>query len=184
VVIDLETGEEVTALYARITPPDFATDIADLGRYYNNAVVAVERTGDGGTVILTLQGDCGYGNVYKHKEWHKRQRKVVEVEGFPTTPKTRPVALNFVQDFVQNYPEMIWDKSFIDEALVFVRNEKGIPAATQGAHDDRVAARWVAHGARQALLGYWTSWSYRAQQYHAPDHALEGEGVPVGVGPL
>lgn len=172
VVIDLETGEEMAGYCAHVTPQDLAHDLADLGRYYNNAVAAIERTGDGGTTILTMQGDAGYGNIYKHKEWWKRQRKVIEIEGFPTTPKTRPVALNYLNDFILNNPELIYDEQFINEALVFVRDEKGKPAATPGAHDDRVSARWIAYAVRQALLGYWEPWSYKAQQYISADRMV------------
>jgi len=158
VFLDLETGEEVGAYRARVTPEECAYDVADMGRYFNDAVIAVERTGDGGTCILVLQGECRYTAVYRHKEWQKRDRKVIEYEGFPTTPKTRPVALNFVNRAVKDHPELIWDQEFISEALSFVRNEKGKPEAATGAHDDTVSARWVAHAARQAVLGYWQPW--------------------------
>jgi hypothetical protein len=155
VCLDLETGEEMGALHARVTPEDFALDLADFGRYFNNALIAVERTGDGGTCILTLKGECQYGAIYCHKEWWKRQRTIVEIEGFPTTTKTRPVALNKLNTFILEHPELIWDEKFIDEALVFVRNEKGKPEATAGAHDDRVSARWVAHYCRLVVMGYY-----------------------------
>lgn len=169
VVLDLETGEEYGAYRARVTPQDFAYDLDDIGRYFNDAVIAVERTGDGGTTILTLTGECRYGAIYKHKDWHRRERKIIEYEGFPTTTKTRPVALNFVNSFILEHPELIWDEKFIDEALVFVRDERGIPAAAPGAHDDRVSARWVAHGARRALLGWWDPTASKSERYLSAD---------------
>ncbi len=166
VVIDLETGEEKAAYRARVTPQDFALDLDDLGRWYNNAIIAVERTGDGGTTILTLQGECKYGAIYKHREWHKRERKkAIEFEGFPTTGKTRPIALNCLSTFVLEHPELIWDAQFIDEALVFVRDEKGIPAATTGAHDDTVSCRWIAYQVRRVLLGWWDPLNAKSERY-------------------
>src|SRR5262245_9763785 len=153
--IDLETGEEVAMLHAHSTPEEFAYDLADIGTYFNNAEIAVERTGDGGTTILTLKGECRYGAVYRHKDWWKRERKIVEVEGFPTTVKTRPIALNKLNRFVSDFPDLMWDVGFFNEALTFVRNEKGIPAAAPGAHDDRVSCRWIAYYVRQVLLGYY-----------------------------
>lgn len=170
VVIDLESGEEFAAYRARVTPFDFALDLADLGRLFNNAVIVVERTGDGGTTILTLAGECRYSNIYKHREWHKRERKkVIEFEGFPTTGKTRPVALNCVSEFMRDHPELIWDEGFINEALVFVRNEKGIPAAASGAHDDRVSARWLAYFVRKVMLGWLDPLNFSSERYLAPD---------------
>lgn len=168
VVLDLETGEEYASYHARVTPQDFAFDLDDLGRYYNNATIAVERTGDGGTVILTLQGECGYGNIYRHREWTKRNKangRIIEFEGFPTTPKTRPIALNFLQQFMVDHPDLIWDADFLQEALMFVRDERGIPAAAPGAHDDRVSARWVAHAARRALMGWWIPTESKRERY-------------------
>lgn len=157
VVCDLLTGEEMAMFRARVTPQDFAFDLADLGRYYNDAIIGVERTGDGGTTILTLAGDCKYHAIYKHRQWERRQqdRKIIELEGFPTTPKTRPVALNMLQQFIMETPELIWDPQFLTEALLFVRDEKGKPAAAPNAHDDTVSARWIAHYIRRVLLGYY-----------------------------
>lgn len=170
VVLDLETGEEHAAYRARVTPYDFALDLDDLGRYFNTASIAVERTGDGGTTILALQGECQYGNVFKFKEWAKRNRqKLIELEGFPTTGKTRPIALNFVSQFILDYPQLIWDEEFINEALVFVRDERGIPAAAAGAHDDRVSARWLAHAARRYLMGWWLPTEAKSERYKSPD---------------
>jgi hypothetical protein len=172
VVLDLETAEEMAGYCAKVIPQDLAFDIADLGRYYNDALIAVERTGDGGAVILTLIGDCKYNSIYRHKEWHRRDRKIIAFEGFPTTTKTRPVALNMLQEVVTHNPETVWDPAFVDEALVFVRDPKGIPAAAPGAHDDRVLCRAIAHAARKATLGYWDPVSARRESYHNPEQMV------------
>jgi hypothetical protein len=154
--LDLETGEQVAGLCSNIRPEDFAFDLADMGRYYNDAPILVERNADGGTTILTLAGDCRYSGVMTSKEWSKRDRDtVVEVEGFHTNIRTRPIALNLLNRFIKETPNLIWDKSFIDEALVFVRGKTGKPAATPGAHDDRVMAMAIAHAGRAMLLNYW-----------------------------
>ena len=154
-VLDMESNEQVGSYCACVRPEDFAYDLADIGHYYNDAPIMVERNGQGGTTILTLAGECRYPGVMKSKEWLKRERKLVEFDGFQTNVRTRPVALNFVNRWTKDTPELINDISFIDEALVFVRNEKGIPKATPGAHDDRVMAMAMAQAARAMLLAYW-----------------------------
>jgi hypothetical protein len=181
VVLDLETGEEMAAYCAHVRPEELAYDLDELGRYYNTAVIAVERTGDGGTCILTLQGECKYPAVYKHKEWWKRERKIIEVEGFPTTPKTRPIALNFLNKHLCEHPEHVWDVQFLNEALVFVRDPKGKPCASPGAHDDRVSARWIAHAVRMALLNYWVPYQGKSEGYVPADRIL---GTPFNSGSL
>ena len=170
VVIDLETGEEYAAYRARVTPQDFAMDLDELGRFYNNAMIAPERNMDGGTVILVLKGECGYGNVYMHRDWHRRNRKqAIEFEGFPTTTKTRPVALNCLNAHVLDHPELIYDEQFINEALTFVRDEKGIPKGAEGAHDDTVACRWIAHYVRRVQLGYLDPLNLKSERYIPAD---------------
>jgi hypothetical protein len=155
VVLDLDTGEEVAAYCSKVRPEEFAYDLADLGRYYNDAPIMVERNQDGGTVILVLSGECRYSGVMKSKEWLKRERKIVEFDGFQTNVRTRPIALNFLNRSVKDTPNLLWDIDFISEALVFVRNKTGKPEATSGAHDDRVMCRAIAHAARAMLLNYY-----------------------------
>jgi hypothetical protein len=171
VVGDLETGEEVASYRARVTPQDFAYDLDELGRYYNNAMIAVERTGDGGTTMLVLRGECQYDNIYLHTEWFRRDRKkqLMKFEGFPTTGKTRPIALNFVSQFLSEHPDLIWDEQFLNECLTFVRDERGIPEASPGCHDDTVSARWIFHFVRRVQLGWLIPWEMKSERYLAPD---------------
>lgn len=181
VFLDLETGEEMSSYRAHVTPEEFAYDMAEMGVYYNNALLCVERTGDGGTCILVLANECKYGAIYKHKEWHKRDRKIVEFEGFPTTTKTRPVALNMVNRFIKEFPHLIHDPMFIQEALTFVRDEKGKPTAMVGCHDDTVSARWLGHACRQATLGYWQPWKPSTKEGYINADRLSSDGALVGA---
>ena len=169
VVLDLETGEECAAYRSRVRPEEFAYDLADLGNAYNTCPILVERNMDGGTTILVLAGDCRYPAVMKTKMWEKRekQKQVIELEGFKTTIQSRPVALNFLNRFVKEHPEWIWDSVFLDEAMVFVRNARNKPEATPGAHDDTVLCRAFAHTARAILLGYYNPES--GEKYLAAD---------------
>jgi hypothetical protein len=180
VCLDLETGEEVGSLHVRSRPEEFAYDLAELGEYFNFAPVYVERTGDGGTTILTLDGECRYPAVGKYREWIRREKKEIELEGFPTTPKTRPIALNFLNRMVSAHPEYIWDEQFLNEALVFVRDERGIPAAAPGSHDDRVSCRWVAHMMRMVVLGFFDPINSKSEGYKASNRITEEELAMVG----
>jgi len=176
VVLDVETGEEMAAYRAQTLPEDFAWDLADLGHEYNDALIAVERNYEGGTVILTLEVACSYANIYKHIDWTRRDWKKYakigdvssqqwrrrELPGFPTTNKTRPLALNRLRWHVAKCPDLIYDKVFIQEALTFVyiKSENPFtaakPAADKGCHDDTVSCRSIGHYCRHVLLGYLT----------------------------
>lgn len=156
VVIDLETGEEMAAYRAHVLPQEFAQDLADLGRMYNNAQIAVERLNEGGTVIMSLEVENQYMNLYKHRDWWRKDlQNIKEVKGFPTNQRNRPIALNRIRWFVAESPHLIYDKIFIGEALSFIREEKkGKPEAQKGAHDDTVLCRAIAYYCRNVRNGY------------------------------
>jgi hypothetical protein len=171
-VIDKDSGETVAAYRDQIIPEEYGWDLAALGRRFNNALIAVERNGDGGAVILTLEVACMYGNLYKHRDWWKKdqrraqrkgvssagqdQMKLREFLGWPTTMKTRPLALNRLRYLITEHPERLHDKGLIEECLTFVRNQdkRGRPEAERGCHDDRVLACSIALAVRQILRGY------------------------------
>lgn len=157
-VIDEETGEQVAAYRKRLLPEDFAWDLAELGHRYNDALIAVERNMEGGTVILTLEVMCQYTNLYKHKEWWKKDaewKNTRYIVGFPTTPKTRPIAINRLRYFMMESPELIYDRRFFEEALTFVRDKNGKPAAAEGTHDDVILAGSIVYYVRAVRLGYY-----------------------------
>jgi hypothetical protein len=176
VVIDLETAEEVAAYHARVAPEQMAFDLDELGRLYNDALIAIERTGDGGTTIFTLEVMCQYTNLYKHKDWWRKDRKnkqIVEILGFPTSTKTRPVMLNRLAWVVLNQPELIMDQMAVQEMLTFVINEKGKPEAEEGCHDDRVMCRAIALMCRMIVLGYLDPLAVPRERYGATPTELQ-----------
>jgi hypothetical protein len=170
-VIDEESGEQVAEYRSQLLPEEFGWDLADLGERYNNALVAVERNNDGGTVILTMQRACSYMNIYKHRDWWKEgwgrghitekaqdggQGRQREIDGFPTTPKTRPLALNRAKYYLSEFPNKIHSLKLIEEMSTFVRNQdkQGRPEGDVGCHDDCVMAFAIAQIVRSRRLGY------------------------------
>jgi len=170
VVIDRDTGEEMASYRGRVPPEEFAYELADIGRDYNDALIAVERN-VGGSVIITLERECLYPNVYYHRDWNKERKKVIPVAGLPMNRLTRPVALNLLRRFVDDAPEMIRDLRFVGEALTFTRDEKGKPVAQPGAHDDTVFARALAYYAREVDLGHRDPVFAGAEEYGEEDES-------------
>jgi hypothetical protein len=162
VVLDVETGEEMAAYCSRVPPEDFADDLLELGRQYNNAVIGVERGtgGDGGVTLFRIEEEQYY-NIYKHVDKFKakaqdsKKKTPILVPGWPNNNKTRPIACNRVRAFIEDHPDRIFDMKFIEEAMRFVRNLKGKPVGggeEDNAHDDRVMARACAFYVRLDLL--------------------------------
>lgn len=193
-VLDKETGEQVAEYKAHVVPEEFGMQLAELGRRYNNALIAVEKNEDGGQVILTLTNACMYMNIYKHRDWWKRDWKrgyrggkgssthqdnrMREIEGFPTNLKTRPLALNRLKFYIEECPENIHSLALIEECLTFVRNQdhKGRPEASPGCHDDLVLAGAIAHYVRQVVLGYLVPEALpRKEKYGAVPQEFEAE---------
>jgi hypothetical protein len=165
-LIDRETGEECLAYRARLAPEDAAADAVEICQHYNDALLAIERNNHGGTVILAAR-ELGYGNIYRHKEWWKRdknvdKRKWAEFEGWPTTNKTRKILLNKAAWFVRHHPELIWDITFVQECFTFIYDETGRPAAMEGHFDDMVFATSIAHVIRLVVLGYLDPLTWRS----------------------
>ena len=168
VVVDIDSGEWM-AVYRSVLPPeDFAVDLVDLAQLYNNAEIAVERNGPGGTVLTCLRDQLLYGNIYMHKEWLKERSKGqvmakgIFVPGYPTSVRTRPMALNRLAAAVRERPEFIPSEDFTDQALTFIwrttskNNQFGkrIPQGAQGCKDDIVMAAACAEYCRNVRLGY------------------------------
>lgn len=169
-VLDLETGEQCAEYRSQLLPEEFGWDLADLGERYNNALIAVERNNEGGTVILTLERACSYMNLYKHIEWFRRelprrgkqqnkttaQGRLREILGFPTNNFTRPLALNRLRYYFSEFPNKVHSVKLIKEMSTFVRDQEkqGRPAADAGCHDDCVMAGAIAHYVRAVKLGY------------------------------
>jgi hypothetical protein len=169
-VIDLDTGEQCAEYRSQLLPEEFGWDLADLGERYNNALIAVERNNEGGTVILTLERACSYMNLYKHLDWTRRelskrgkggtqgnsQGRLRELLGFPTTPKTRPLALNRFRFYLSEHPDKVNSLKLLEECSTFVRNQdkQGRPEADVGCHDDCVLAISIAQYVRAVKLGY------------------------------
>ncbi|MCD6422272.1 hypothetical protein J7L13_02920 [bacterium] len=137
---DKKTWEIVAGWHGRINPGEFGIELDRLGRFYNNALIAVEVNGLGQSTIDKLNNDLHYPHLYKRKVINKATRQETEYVGWNTTAKTRPLMLGTFQELVRTRQIGLPDKNLIEEMRTFVRNEEGRPEALEGKHDDRVIA--------------------------------------------
>jgi hypothetical protein len=162
VVLDMDTGEQCAVYRSHLPPEDYGQDLVDLAQQYNNAMLAIERNGPGGSVILAVQKQLLYGNIYYHKEWYRERKQVIPMAGYPTNQRTRPIALNRVAAAIRNSPEFIHSEDFVNEALTFIwrasnkqqMGGKRVPQGQVGCHDDIVMAMACAEYCRLVTLGY------------------------------
>lgn len=150
-VLDWTTGEQMAELHGRPHPDDMAQECVRLHRLYNHAYMGLERAGegqerDGESVVVVdkvveLLKECGCrGRLFYHD--HDKDKPVVA--GWQTDAKSRPVMLGELAEAVRNRQIVLHSRQGIGEMMNFIRNERGRPEASEGAHDDRVMAYAVA----------------------------------------
>ena len=145
-VLDNTTGRQVCTLRQQFDEDLYAKQLYCLGRYYNDALVAVEANFSS-YPIKELQR-LRYPRQYVRTAEDSYTRRPMERYGFKTTSVTRPVIIAGLVEIVRESVELLHDADTLGEMLTFVRNEKGRAEAEEGAHDDCVMALAIAYYAR------------------------------------
>ncbi len=135
-ILNRSTGEIIAVLQGKYVPHELARYVDKLGRFFNNAIVAVERNNHGHAVLEALIHTFSYPNLYHHRDYD-RQGKSRALVGFPTHQKTRSIIISDLEKAI-NEGQYLPDKKLIEECLNFgMKNGKA--QAIHG-HDDLVLA--------------------------------------------
>lgn len=125
-------GEEVAAFKGKISTDKLADLLDEMGRDYNNALVAPESNDIGLAVTNKLQ-QLNYPNLYYStkilKEKGKRKPKTESIPGWLTTSKNRPVIIDELEQDIRNEDVIIKDPFFVQEAYTFIYDETNRPVA-------------------------------------------------------
>jgi hypothetical protein len=140
-VLDRSSGLQCAELRGHFPPREFAARIAELGREYNLALLAIERNNHGHAVIAHLTSTRKYVNLYCEGGQ----------SGWVTNVATRPAMLELFAELLTRSPEKIHSRALLEECKTFVRRENGTAGAAAGAHDDCVLAMAIALGARDKV---------------------------------
>lgn len=137
----MNSQHEVVASYRnnRIDPSYWGELLFYLGRYYNNALLAVESNSMGIATLQKLE-QMDYVNLYK-------QTKIANVSnaegvrlGFRTTSATKPAIIGNLKHLIENESIMIPSPQIIQELKDYVSTETGKTEAAPGCYDDSVIA--------------------------------------------
>lgn len=137
----MNSKHEVVASYRnnRIDPSYWGELLFYLGRYYNNALLAVESNSMGIATLQKLE-QMDYINLYK-------QTKIANVSnaegvrlGFRTTSATKPAIIGNLKHLIENESIMIPSLQIIQELKDYVSTETGKTEAAPGCYDDSVIA--------------------------------------------
>ncbi len=163
-IVDVTAQREVLVYRARVGVKKFYSVCDHFGRLFNNALLGVERNNHGHAVLLGLQEDKKYPNLYYTE---KRQNRAVAKDipekkyGWETTGQSRPIMLDQLKANIEGDPEededhfsplfTVYDKTFLSEALTF-QEVDGKFQAVAGKFDDDVFATAIMNQMFQTVL--------------------------------
>jgi len=141
VAIVMNSKREVVGLYRnnRIDPAAFGKELFYLGRYFNNALLAVESNSMGVATLQKLK-DMNYVNMYF-------QTKIANISneegirlGFRTTSASKPAIIGNLKNWLFEEELDIKSSIIIQELKDYLSDDKGSTGASPGCFDDSVMA--------------------------------------------
>ena len=144
-VINNITGRTAATLRRQKMDEDlYAEQMYCLGMYYHEALIGIE-TNYSRHPMRVLQKKYSYPNLYMRQRLDKLTDKTEEVVGFETTVRTKPIIIGELVELMRDDPTIEVDVPTLKEMTTFVKKENGKQEAIEGAHDDLVMAKAIAH---------------------------------------
>jgi hypothetical protein len=141
-VIERTMGLQCAELRGHFPPFELARRLTELGRMYENALIAVERNNHGYGVLAHLK-DLHYENLFQQGGQ----------DGWLTSVVTRPAMIENLAAVLIAKPGLLHSPRLLGELRTFVRHADGHGAAAEGAHDDCVMAMAIALAVRREDAG-------------------------------
>jgi hypothetical protein len=167
-ILNVTQRREAFRFRARVNIKTFYKVCDQWSRAYNNALLAVERNNHGHAVLLGLESDCRYPNLYAEDD-ERRRRVVVSGKtaaqaetklGWITDKASRHVMLDHLKWAIEGENDedvdhfqsdfTVYDQELLLECLTFV-NADGKFEAEEGKHDDDIVASAIAYQMFQRL---------------------------------
>ena len=146
IVIDNVTGRIAAKLRQKYSEPEYVRQIYALGRFYNDALVAIE-TNFSTYPVMKLQ-EMEYSNQYSREREDTYTRQMRKSYGFRTDRQSRPRAIANLVEVFSSHPEWFTDRELLEEMLTFCYNEDHRPEALAGKHDDLVMGAAITYAVR------------------------------------
>jgi hypothetical protein len=141
-VIERTLGLQCAELHGHFPPFELARRVVELGRKYDDALVAVERNNHGFGVLAHLK-DLHYENLFQQGGQ----------DGWLTSAASRPAMIENLAAVLMSQPDLFHSPRLLGELRTFVRHGDGHSSAAEGAHDDCVMAMAIAMAVRREDAG-------------------------------
>jgi hypothetical protein len=151
-VLDAVTWTQVAHLHGKWDTHEYGLLLADLGRWYNTALLGIERNNHGHAVINAVLHAAeyppmqpgGYSGLYYHEEYDETKDMDSRRPGWPTTVKTKYFALDGLATSLTEKSLHLRSPETVAELLTFVKKPGGRAGGDGNSHDDRVMSLAIA----------------------------------------
>jgi hypothetical protein len=134
-IIEANSGMVVATWHGRIEPDLFGDLLAELGWWYNNALLGIENNNHGLTTLKAAQKH-GYKNLFRQRKLARVRPEATEILGWRTSATSKPLMIDELSAALRDNDIEVYDRLTIAELRTFVRKENGRTAGSP--HDDRV----------------------------------------------
>tara|TARA_R100000541_G_scaffold28346_1_gene37655 strand:- start:8272 stop:9909 length:1638 start_codon:yes stop_codon:yes gene_type:complete len=141
----MNTENKVVALYRnnKIDPSMYGDMLFYLGRYYNNALLAVESNSLGIATLNRLK-QMNYVNLYHQTKVANVSKEEGSRLGWRTTQATKPMIIAHLKNAIENDDIDLSSSTIIQECLEYVSDANGRTNAITGGNDDTVIGTAIA----------------------------------------
>ena len=180
VVMDRITAEIVAVWHGHITGDQFGRELDKLGRYYNNAILGVEKNYQGLAPLVMLR-DLNYPNIYYREKIGLMSDKSTSEMGWRTDRYTRPMMIEEMTKWLREKRITIYDAEMVGEMMAFVRYPDGQGRAASNSFDDRVISLMIC--IQMYLRNPFTQSGNEIEKQSDEDNNFSGgEDIETGVG--
>lgn len=144
-VWDAESGVQVAHLHGMWDTRDYGLLLAQIGFWFNTALLGVERNNHGHAVINTLLFEAHYpeafddrSGLYLHQEFDEYKKIKTRLRGWPTNRATRVFALDTLATMLGDNEIRPRAPETISEMMKFVKKPGGKSGGQGKSRDDRV----------------------------------------------
>lgn len=176
VILDQATGEQVAEYEANCPVYLFSQALAQMGLYYNTALIAPESNYDGRAVVDFLNVRFNYPNLYRREVTDGMVLRDTEQYGFKTTSGTRQLLIDRLR-YAFNTRRLLLRSSRLLEQIVEFGHRGGAKIETSGKErgllDDGVIALGIACAVHD-LTSKWRPWTLDQLAAEKPiEHKLQ-----------
>jgi len=141
-ILDKKNMEQVAEYCGHIRPEVFSKELAKVGKYYNEGLIAVEVNNHGLTTLTHLKPL--YYRLYYRPEFGKRVVHTTENLGWKTTQKTKSLMIDRLDTALRDKDLILYSEKLLDELATYTEFADGSTGASGKNFDDRVMALAIA----------------------------------------